>query len=335
MRSSTGVPRRINALCHNSLLLAYSRGAKQSNCRRPERRWPITRGWSKRQSKTRARAGSGVAGSGRALAAAGAGAGAAGCRRLRQRSDVDEAQSGSSLALVVARIRLSYRAPVPAARIQVDSAAEQKRPSDLLFTTLDEPPSARTDPGSESSIVRAGLSTPQVPESRAVKASLPVAAPAAAAPAPAQPAAPVAAGAAAPKSAPPAGRAVAAEPPAKRPASWWSPAATRWVTSPGAIWVRSIACPHCWSSTRKLPTPALIYPGEIVYLPALNRIPMTTTPTWNSCNELLRNPESLAATARRRCGCNGYQEETVIEPNPDADSRAGPDPGSEPGAHSV
>ncbi len=267
VRASTGVPRRINALCHNSLLLAYSRGAKQVELATAKeaaadyaglveaRKQDGREGWLMARLVKGARSLRPALG----LALLGA-AGFVSGQMLMKHNPVRHLRSWAAHPAGSRSI-----APVPSARIQVGSAAGQKPPGGLILTKLDEPPSVRTDLGSES-VVEAGLSAPPAPASGAVKALPPAAAPAAVVPAPAKSAAPVAPVATEPKSAALATPAAAAVPRANG----------RYVVVARGDTLGIIALRHLGSVYRvsrllevnpHITNASLIYPGEIVHLP--------------------------------------------------------------------
>jgi general secretion pathway protein A len=262
VRTSNGVPRRINALCHNSLLLVYSNGAKRV------------------ELATAKEAAADYAG----LAEARKQDGREGCLLARLFQGARSLRPALALAVLGAagfvsgqimmnhnplhHLRLwathpsdsPYTAPVPQAKIQV-GAAGHKRSSDLLLTTLDETPSGRNDRGSGSNFVEAGLSAPEALAAAAPKAVN--ALPPAAAPAPMVPAPAAQAAAAAP-------RAPAA------PAAAAVPAKGRFVVVARGDTLGTIALRHLGSVYRvprllevnpHITNASRIYPGEIVKLP--------------------------------------------------------------------
>jgi len=267
VRNSGGVPRRINGLCHNSLLLAYSRGAKKVELAAAKeaasdyaglveaRKQDGREGWLLGRLIQGARSLRPAL----ALALLGA-AGFVSGQLLMKHNPVSHLRSWAAHPA-----GSHYTAPVPAARIQVGSAVAQKPAGGVILTKLDEPLSGRTDLGSES-VVEAGPSAPEAPASAVVKVSPPPAAASA-------PAKPVAAEPVASKAAP-APAAAAPEPPEAAAAP---SAKGRYVVVARGDTLSIIALRHLGSVYRvssllavnpHITNSSLIYPGEILRLPA-------------------------------------------------------------------
>ena len=162
VRVSGGVPRRINALCHNSLLLAYSRGVKRVELSTAK---AAAADYAELTETTKAKVHGGRLAAGLsqgarslqavlALAVLGA-AGFVSGQLFMKHHAFSHLRSWA-----VRPASAPYNAPAPVRAIAVGSIDSPKPHGDLVLATLDTPAGGRTGHGSESSVVKTELTAP-------------------------------------------------------------------------------------------------------------------------------------------------------------------------------